>query len=269
MQATGDRSIEGSGVGTPALLLRDVGITFGGLRALDGVSFSVPSGGIYGLIGPNGAGKTTLFNCMTRLYSPSGGEIVFHGQPIQTARRSDIVRLGMARTFQNVGLFPKMTVTDNVLIGAHHRRRDGFFSPILQPALSRREERRAAGWTSEVLSALDLEPVADRLAGDLPYGTLKRLEIARALAAAPSLLLLDEPAAGLTQGEVVAFEVLLRRLHQRFELTILMVEHNMRLVMSLCERIIVMHLGRKLAEGAPDQIQSDPAVVAAYLGTPA
>jgi branched-chain amino acid transport system ATP-binding protein len=244
----------------------DVSVAFGGVRALDGVSCHVGQGELCGLVGPNGAGKTTLFNCVTRLYGISSGEIRFSGESIERKRKRDIVGLGIARTFQNLGVYGQMTVLDNILLGTHHTRNDGFFTPLFNPAHARAEERRCVEWCGEILHELDLERFADRRAGDLPYGTLKRLEVARALAARPRLLLLDEPAAGLTQGEVVAFGDMLRRIRERFALTILLVEHNMRLVMSLCERIIVLHLGRKLAEGTPAEIQRDERVVAAYLG---
>jgi branched-chain amino acid transport system ATP-binding protein len=244
----------------------DASVAFGGVRALDGVSCQVRQGELCGLVGPNGAGKTTLFNCITRLRDLSKGEIRFSGQSIDNKPRRDIVGLGIARTFQNLGVYGQMTVLDNVLLGAHHTRKDRFFSPLFNPALVSSEEQRCVAWGRQILRELDLDHLADRRAGDLPYGTLKRLEVARALAARPQLLLLDEPAAGLTQSEVMAFADMLRRVRERFALTILLVEHNMRLVMSLCERIIVLHLGRKLAEGTPAEIQHDERVVAAYLG---
>jgi branched-chain amino acid transport system ATP-binding protein len=244
----------------------DVSVAFGGVRALDGVSARVGEGELCGLVGPNGAGKTTLFNCVTRLYDISGGRITLSGEAIDGRPRRDIVGLGIARTFQNLGVYGQMTVLDNILLGTHHTRKDGFFTPLFNPALANAEERRCIAWCRQILRELDLDKYADRRAGDLPYGTLKRLEVARALAAEPKLLLLDEPAAGLTQGEVMAFGDMLRRVRERFALTILLVEHNMRLVMSLCERIIVLHLGQKLVEGTPAEIQRDERVVAAYLG---
>jgi branched-chain amino acid transport system ATP-binding protein len=248
------------------LEVADVSVAFGGVRALDGVSCRVGEGELCGLIGPNGAGKTTLFNCVTRLYDISSGQIRLSGQPINTSRKRDIVGLGIARTFQNLGLYGHMTVLDNILVGTHHSRGDSFFTPLFNPARAGAEERRCLDWCRQILRDLELEQFADRRVSDLPYGTLKRLEVARALAAKPRLLLLDEPAAGLTQGEVMAFGDMLRRVRERFALTILLVEHNMRLVMSLCERIIVLHLGKKLVEGAPSEIQRDERVLAAYLG---
>ena len=248
------------------LEIADVGVRFGGVRALDGVTCHVNSGELCGLVGPNGAGKTTLFNCITRLYSISQGEIRFDGKSLAHVRKRDVIRLGIARTFQNLGVYPGMSVIDNTLIGMHHTRHDRFFTPLYRPGLAAAQERRSREWCREILHELELASVADVRAADLPYGTLKRLEVARALAASPRLLLLDEPAAGLTQGEVAAFGAMLRRVRERFALTVLLVEHNMRLVMSLCERIIVLHLGRKLAEGTPAEIQSNATVVAAYLG---
>jgi branched-chain amino acid transport system ATP-binding protein len=250
----------------PVLEVRDVSVSFGGVRALDGVSCEVREGELCGLVGPNGAGKTTLFNCVTRLYQVSYGDIRFLGESIATKRKREIVGLGIARTFQNLGVYGKMSVLDNILVGTHHARPDGFFTPIVNPPRASAEERRAVDWCRRILVDLELEHLADHAAGDLPYGTLKRLEIARALAAKPRLLLLDEPAAGLTQGEVVAFGTMLRRIREHFGLTILLVEHNMRLVMSLCERIVVLHLGRKLCEGTAAEVQRDERVVAAYLG---
>jgi len=248
------------------LEIANAGIWFGGVRALDDVTCHVRERELCGLIGPNGAGKTTLFNCITRLYGLNSGDIRFCGTDITAQRKRDIVRLGIARTFQNLGLYSQMTVRENVLIGTHHARKDGFFTPLYRPALSKAEEERSADWCREVMHELDIEGVADRRSGDLPYGTLKRVEVARALAARPRLLLLDEPAAGLTQSEVMEFGEMLRRLRERFSIAILLVEHNMRLVMSLCERIIVLHLGKKLAEGTPAEIQRDDSVVRAYLG---
>jgi branched-chain amino acid transport system ATP-binding protein len=241
-------------------------IAFGGIRALENVTCHVAQNELCGLIGPNGAGKTTLFNCITRLYDLAGGDIRFCGADITAERKRDIASLGIARTFQNLGLYNQMTVLENVLLGTHHARSDKFFTPIYRPALSKSEEARSVAWCWQVMRELDIDGVAERRTGDLPYGTLKRVEVARALATRPKLLLLDEPAAGLVQSEVVEFGNMLRGLRQRFSVAILLVEHNMRLVMSLCDRIIVLHLGKKLAEGTPAEIQCDERVVAAYLG---
>ncbi len=251
---------------SPVLHVLDVGVAFGGVRALNGVSCVVNDGELCGLVGPNGAGKTTLFNCITRLYSVSQGEIRFLGKDITSVRKREVVGLGIARTFQNLGVYGQMSVLDNILVGMHHARTVGFFTPLINPARTQAEERRAIDWCREILRELNLDHLAHHKASDLPYGTLKRLEVARALAAKPRLLLLDEPAAGLTQGEVLAFGDMLLRVKERFALTVLLVEHNMRLVMRLCERIVVLHLGSKLAEGTPAQIQGNAQVVAAYLG---
>jgi branched-chain amino acid transport system ATP-binding protein len=258
-----------SDTNTTLLEVVNAAIAFGGVRALDNVSCQVSVGEVCGLIGPNGAGKTTLFNCITRLYNLAHGDIYFGGRKITAERKRSIVGIGIARTFQNLGLYPQMSVSENVMLGCHHARGDGFFTPIYRPALAKAEEARSSDWCREVLRELDIDKFAQRRTGDLPYGTLKRVEVARALAARPRLLLLDEPAAGLAQSEVAEFGALLRRLRERFSLTILLVEHNMRLVMSVCERIVVLHLGRKLTEGTPPEVQNDERVANAYLGGPA
>lgn len=248
------------------LEVSDISVAFGGVRALQDLTCRVDEGELCGLVGPNGAGKTTLFNCITRLYPVSQGDIRFQGASIAAARKRDIVGLGIARTFQNLGVYPQLSVLDNTLIGMHHGRTVGFFTPLYNPAHASAEERRSVEWCRQVLEDLQLGHLSGHKAGDLSYGTLKRLEVARALAARPKLLLLDEPAAGLTQGEVMDFGDMLRRVKEQFALTVLLVEHNMRLVMRLCERIIVLHLGRKLADGTPEQIQGNASVVSAYLG---
>jgi branched-chain amino acid transport system ATP-binding protein len=250
----------------PLLRIADVSVRFGGVRALDRVTCQVNAGEICGLIGPNGAGKTTLFNCITRLYPVAAGSITFADERIDTIPARKIISLGIARTFQNLGIYPDMTVLENVLLGAHHTHGGRFFLTVAQPWKSGAEERRMTEWCRSILRSLGLEALEQKRAGNLPYGTLKRIEIARALAAKPRLLLLDEPAAGLNHSERIEFGNLIKRICDEFELTVLLVEHQMGLVMGVCGRLLVLHLGRLLAEGAPRDISANPAVVTAYLG---
>jgi len=250
----------------PLLKVESVSKSFGGIQALYEVSFQVEPGAIHAVIGPNGAGKTTLFNCITGAYVPSGGRILLDGEAIQGRPVHKLVERGIARTFQNVALFESMTVLENVLVGQHVRTRCGFLGAVFQWPGVRREEREARESAMELLRFTGLEDRARLRSGDLPLGWQRFLEIARALAARPRLLLLDEPAAGLNGAETEQLADLMERIRQR-DVTLLLVEHDMSLTMEVSDRILVLDQGKKLAEGTPREIQSDEAVMAAYLGT--
>ena len=250
------------------LTVDDVSMHFGGITALDGLSFTIRTGQICGLIGPNGAGKTTLFNCVGRVYQPSSGSIKLGDTELLKVPAYRIASHGVARTFQNLGLFPSLTFLENTMAGAYSRGHVGFLRALTRVGVAK-EEKATRREAYELLDLLGLAELAFSPAADHPFGTLKRLELARALAAKPSLLLLDEPAGGLTHSEVDELSSMIIRIRDEFGLTVLLVEHHMAMVMGISDMVVAMNFGKKIAEGTPAEVRSHPEVISAYLGAPA